>query len=219
MNTADLRLYFAPGSCSLVPLVALYEANAIFEAKSVMLTLGEQNEPAFKAINPRGRIPALSIDGRVITEVIAIVAFINARYPHAQLLPNDDPLLLARAYERMSWYATTLHVAVAQCFRTARFSADENAWPSIQAQGRLTLLNGFDEIEALLTGPWVLGDRYSLLDAYTLIFWRWGERLGLDMSVYGQWMKHRSRLLERPAVAQALSTESTAVAAPVAADD
>lgn len=207
----SLKLYLAPGSCSIASQIALEEAGANYERTAVLLAKGEQREPEFQAINPHGRIPVLFADEVAISETVAILTYIASRFRDADLLPFNDVLLLGRAYQRMSWYASTLHVAIAQVWRSERYSADEACWPSIQARGRELIQKGFAEIEESLgDGTWILGDRYSVLDGYTLVFYRWGERLGLDMAGYRRWHGHQQRLIERPAVARALAAEAHA---------
>jgi glutathione S-transferase len=210
MTIMPLKLYIAPGSCSIAAQIALEESGTEFHVSRVLLSDGEQNGINFRAINPHGRIPVLVADGQVVTELIAILSYIAMCYPNAELLPLDQPLQLAKAYSRMSWYASTLHVAVAQIWRTARYSDDEAALASIRLKGRETLERGFDEIEAAMIGPWVGGDRFSVLDGYTLAFWRWGQRLEIDMNRYPRWAAQHQALMARPAVIRALSTESAA---------
>jgi glutathione S-transferase len=212
-----LTLYLAAGSCSLASQIALEEAQASYEPRALLMADGEQKQADFLAINPRGRVPALVIDGTPISETVAILTYISLRFPEAALLPFDDPDLMGKAYERMSWYASSLHVGIAQMWRTERFSAEEDGWTGIQACGRAIVESGFDEIEQRFEGPWVLGDHYSVVDGYTQVFWRWGERMGVDMSQYRRWAAQGNRLLERPAVARALASEKQALDARTAA--
>ncbi len=202
-----LTLYFASGSCSLASQIALEEAGAIYQRKALLLSAAEHKNADYLAINPHGRIPALLVEKTPITETIAILSYVAHRFPASGLLPLDHPLLLARAYERMSWYATSLHIAIAQIWRTERFASQEAAWPAIREGGRASLEKGFQEIDDLMDGPWVLGDRYSVVDGYTQVFWRWGERLGMDMPRYARWAAQSNRLLDRPAVIRALAAE------------
>lgn len=207
-----LEFYFAPGSSSLAPHVALIEAGADFKPVPIMLAKGEQKTGAFLAVNPRGRIPALAVDGQVITEVLALLTYVATRYPDARLLPLDDALALARAYERMSLYASTMHVAIAQTWRTERFTPEESLWPELKRAAQQSLEVEFAWTDTQLTGPWVMGADYSVVDAYTYLFWRWGERLGLDMNHYARWAAQTERFLARPAVQEALAQERAATA-------
>ena len=85
---------------------------------------------------------------------------------------------------------------------------DPAAIAALQAEGPGILLEGYREIERLLQdGPWLLGDTYSVLDAYAVVFWRWGERLNFDMQAFSNWAAHKERVLARPAAERALAIE------------
>jgi glutathione S-transferase len=204
----DLRLYYAPGACSLASHIALEEAGASFQTVRLSLPDGEQRRPDYLAINPRGRVPTLVVDGVPIGENIAILTTIAALFPRAELLPAE-PVALGRAYERMSWLASTAHVSIAQIWRTERFTSHPAAAERLQQEGRTLVAGHFATIEAWFEGDWVL-DRYSVLDAYVLVFWRWGQRLAFDPSHYPKWRAHTARMLDRAAVAAALEREQAA---------
>jgi glutathione S-transferase len=106
-----LKLYYAPGSSAFAPLVALEELGVAYDVHRVDLAAGEQRQPTYLRVNPRGRVPTLAVDGEPVTEVLAILTYLAHAYPHGGLLPLADPLKLARAYEVMSWFASTVHVA------------------------------------------------------------------------------------------------------------
>ena len=120
-----LQLYFAPGSSSLAPLVALEELDIPYVGHRLDLAAGDQRKPEYLKVNPRGRVPTLVVDGQPVTEVLAILTYLAHRYPHSELLPLADPLKLAKAYEVMSWFASTVHVAFAQIARPERYADDE----------------------------------------------------------------------------------------------
>lgn len=206
------QLYFAPGSSSLAPHIALYEANAAFEAVPVILADGEQRRPEYLAINPLGRVPALVLEGgAAITEVIGILAWVAHQYPGADLLPLNDPAGVGRAFSLLSRYATTLAVNVAQIWRTGRFTMDEALWPGLQAEARERFEAGCVDVERSLAGEWFLGDRYSIVDPYALVLWRWGQRLGFPASAFPAWRDHADRMRQRPAVEAALKAEESAL--------
>lgn len=206
------RLYYSPGACSLAPHIALEETGAPFEARRVAIAEGDNGKPDFLAVNPRGFVPALEADGEVITENVAVMTYIAARYPEAALLPLADPLGLARAMMRMAFLASSVHVAYAQLWRPHRFTADEVVHPAIVEGGRRRIVGQQAEIEAVLSrSRYFAGDAYTLADPYLLVFFRWGNRIGLDMR-YPHWAAHSEALLARPAVRRALRTEGLTAA-------
>ena len=83
-----LTLYFAPGSSSMAPHIALHEIGAPFESRPLSFHRKENRDPAFLAINPEGKVPTLTIDGRPLTEVAGILFYLARRFPEAGLLPS-----------------------------------------------------------------------------------------------------------------------------------
>lgn len=203
-----LTLFYAPGSCSLAPLVALEEAQARYRPVRVLLAENEQRSAEYLAVNPRARIPALVTADGVITENLAVLTYIAHRFPDTGLLPFDNSRRLGQAYQFMSWFASTAHVAIAQVWRTERFTADADAQEAVRRDGHETLHRLYDEIEAMMTDDWLVGGRYSVVDPYALVFWRWGERLGKDMASFEKWAAHTERLKARAATVRAFDIET-----------
>ena len=103
-----LKLYYASGACSFVPHTMLEMAGATFEPVAVKLHKGEQNSPEYQAINPRGQVPVLADGDEVITQIMAIIAYIDARFPENAFIPKD-PLARARFVETLAWMNNTVH--------------------------------------------------------------------------------------------------------------
>lgn len=190
--------------------IALEESGADFEAVRVAIAEGAHRRADYLAVNPRGLIPALEIDGRVYTENVAILTLIGRLYPASGLLPLDDPFALGRVYERLCFFATSVHIVG---FRPVIRASRPDLGPppgrgDANAADRDLLRGYLVEIEALLAhGDWLLGDRYSAADAYPLTFRRWARRQNFDLGPFGHWRAHAERMLRRPAVLRALSTE------------
>lgn len=208
---AALKLYFGPGSCAFAALVALEEAGAEYEAVPVRLADGAQRRPEFLALNPRGQVPVIEADGQTIRENIAVLSYIASRFPAARLLPFDDPFELARVYEFLSWFATNLHVAVAQIWRAERFSDDEAVKASLRSHGVSLFehaLRTFDAWTYQASGPWLFGEQFSVADSLALVTRRWAGRLGIDLAPYPGFSALVSRLEARPAIIRAMARES-----------
>jgi glutathione S-transferase len=209
-----LKLHFSPGACSLATHIILEEIGEPFTARAVPIREGATQTAEFLALNPHGRVPVLEADGQVITESVAILTYLGLRFPSSGVLPLHDLRLTARALELLAFFASSVHIAVAQVWRSHRFAADEAAYPTVQASGHANLRSFFDEIETMAaSGDWVLGDLFSVADPYLLVFYRWGWMLGLDMASYRAWTTHTDRMLARPAVMRALDREGIDIAA------
>lgn len=210
-----LQLYFAPGSSSLAPLVALEELDIPYVGHRLDLAAGDQRKPEYLKVNPRGRVPTLVVDGQPVTEVLAILTYLAHRYPHSELLPLADPLKLAKAYEVMSWFASTVHVAFAQIARPERYADDEATKAALATPGEARFARTLADIERLAQGPgpWLLGDGFSVVDAYALVIWRWAERRSIDTALYPAWSAKAARAFARPSVVRALRKEAAPVVA------
>ena len=210
-----ISLYFAPNSSAFAPLVALEEARADYHAVPVSLAAGEQHGAAYRAINPRGRVPTLVVDGTPIPEVIAILTWIADRYPNAGLLPAD-PVERAQAFALMSWIASTVHVALAQVRRPERYADDPAVRQALEAPGRATFAAALAELEArsiATSSPYLIGDRFGAVDAYALVVRRWADGLGIDRNSFPSFAERTNALVARPSVRRALNHEALTLAA------
>ena len=203
----SLKLFYSPGACSMVSHIALEEARLDYEPVRVMLADGEHLKPEYVAINPHSRVPALATDRGVITENIAILNFIADRSGAPGSVPRGDPYATARCNELLGWLASSVHIGFAGIWRAQRFTADESAWPAIQAGGREAVERYFGEIEDLSGDGWIAGDAFTAADSYVATFFRWGRRIGLDMSRYPRTAALVQRVVERPAVQAVLEAE------------
>lgn len=208
----SLKIYFGPGSCALAALAALEEAKAEFEPGRLLLADREQCRPEFLAVNPRGQVPVLVADGQVITENIAVLTFIANRFRDARLLPLEDPAKLARGYELLSWFATNVHIAVAQIFRPERFSDDPAVQTELKKFGLTRFKATLTEFDGIASQNWLLGDDFSVADPLAFVTWRWAQRIELDLSPYPAWTDLAARVKARPSVTRAIAIEAGATA-------
>ena len=119
----------------------------------------EQRKPAYLAVNPKGRVPALETDRGVLTETPAMLAFIAQSFPQARLAPLDDPFLFAEVQAFNSYLCATLHVAHSHRMRGNRWADDPAAIAAMQRKVPESVSACYDLIEEnMLRGPWVMGE-------------------------------------------------------------
>lgn len=201
-----LKLFYAPGTCALAVHIALHEANAGHEAVRVDFATGQQRSAEYLAINPKGRVPALVTEAGVLSETPALLTYVAQRFPQAQLAPLSDPFAMARMQEFNSFLASTVHVAHAHGRRASRWADAPEAIADMQRKVPQTMAECFALIEQhYLQGPWVLGDTYSVADAYLFTLAGWLEGDGVDMQQFPKVAAHFQRTAQRPAVAKALA--------------
>lgn len=213
MSNPQYRLFYSPGACSLAPHIVLEELGVPYEPVRVTIAEGANRRPEYLSVNPRGRVPALWVRDergeRVLTEAMAIMVFLAQRHPLPALLPAE-PEAFVRALEWMSWLGSVMHQAgVRTVFRPERFTTQAAGAEAIAAQGRETVRAGYADIETRLAGrSWALGEGFSAVDAYLLVFYRWGNRCGLSMrSEFPEYARVMDTVRARAAVARVVERE------------
>ncbi|HEX7011957.1 MAG TPA: hypothetical protein VF161_04395 [Steroidobacteraceae bacterium] len=205
---SELVLYYSPGSCSSAPHVLLEETGEPYRLDLRSTRKGETWSEEYLRINPKGRVPALRIPGetRVLTELPAVCWYITRQTP--ELRPQGD-IEQARALEWFNYLSGTLHtVGYALLWRTQRFADNPDWHEGMRDKARQNIEECNDYIEASLAGrAWALGDRYSLVDPFLLVFYIWGAYIGMDMRKHVAWSGHTRRMLQRPAVQRAYAQE------------
>lgn len=205
------KLYYSPGSCSLAPHIVLEEIGEPFDIELVSSMDGSTSTAEYLKINPKGRVPVLDIGESVITEVSAILTYLALTYPHSDLLENT-PTGLARAIEWMNWLTGIHSSVIAQNWRVERFSNNPSAHKDIRVKGMENLIEVCGQIDTKLRNlKWAVGEKYSIVDPYLLVFFRWGNRLGIDMEEYLHWTKHAKLVEQRKAVQSVLKVENISI--------
>jgi glutathione S-transferase len=200
-----IALYYSPGACSLASHVALREWGVPFEARRVVLAKGEHLQPEYMSLNPHARVPLLMLDERPIRENSAILTWIGQQ---SGLYPKDGTYDAAVCGQWLGWLTSAVHISFAMIWRGERFAHDKALHPAIRQRGYDWVGEQFAEIDdTLASTPYVLGADYSIADCNLLPFYRWGGRIGLDMSTYPAWSAWAERVSTRPAVRQTLEVE------------
>lgn len=202
-----LTLYFSPGACSMASHIGLEEAGAAYTEKPTLLAKGEQKTEAYLKINPRGKVPALSVDGKVIVENTAILTYLAKQFPQTNLLPAD-PLEEARCISTMAWFSNTVHPAYQRYVRSERFAEGDAAKAEVKETGRKNFWASCQEINSMLEGKdWIMGKQFTVADPYALVFYGWGVRAELPMKELAAYTAWKERMLKRPAVRKILESE------------
>ncbi|WP_420005995.1 glutathione transferase GstA [Arenibacterium sp. LLYu02] len=199
-----MKLYIKPGACPLASHIALYEAGADFEVEVVDTETGLTASGAdFRAINPKGYVPALRLeDGAVLTEGAAVLQLIADRYPAAGLAPAPGSFERARLHEALNWISAELHKSFSPLFRASSTEAEKSA-------ARGTVAKNFDRIEAQLADgrTWIVGNRFSVADASLFVVANWANFTEIDLSRWPHLAGLVERVAARPAVQKAMKAE------------
>lgn len=199
-----MKLYYAPGACSLSPHIALLEAGLDFTTERVNLRTDKRTESGadYLAINPKGYVPALELkDGTVLTEGGAIVQFIADLAPDRQLAPANGTLERYQLMEWLSYISGEIHKNFSPLFRpTSSDDAKEAA--------RANLRTRLGYVAAELAGrDYLMGSQFTVADGYLFTVLNWATVLQFDMSAWPVLGAYQQRIAARPAVQQALRAE------------
>jgi glutathione S-transferase len=208
-----MKLFYSPGACSLASHIALIETGAPFELVKVPVADRSNWRPEYLAINPRGFIPALEVNGHVMSENAAIMLYLAHTHPAARLLPAE-PGSLARALEWLAWQSNTAHPVFAHLWRPERFvdTAEEKEMVKKAAVSRVKAVAS--EVETWLQrNDYAAGPLFSIADGMFLVLYRWMWRAGetVNEETFPAWTRYVLRLRERPSVQQALATEQVSL--------
>lgn len=201
-----LTFFYAPKSCALASHIILEESGAEYDPKVVDLA---SDRSEYLKINPRGTVPALMIEGTLLTENVAILSYVARRYPDARLIPTDA-VQEAMCLSFLSWCSSSIHISFRMNFRPQWFTPEQEARPAIRAVGRNLFIENLQKIDYLLkTRKWLMGDQFTVADGYALVFYSWAlidEVPIRSLRAYGAF---KNRMLERPAVRVALEREES----------
>ncbi|SDZ27736.1 glutathione S-transferase [Jannaschia faecimaris] len=195
-----LTLHLAPGTISMCVHAALEETGLPYELAWVDFKTSAQRQAPYLAVNPKGRVPSLVVDGTVLTEAPALMDWIAAATGH--LMP-DDPLTAARVRETMCYLSSTAHVAHAHKFRAQRWADDPAAQAAMAAKVAKNMTECAYYLEQRLTGNWVVDD-FSAADLYLWNVTRWMPGDGVEMADVPKLAAHHDRVAARPAVARVI---------------
>ena len=201
-----LTLYYSPAACSMAPHIVLEEIGAPYDAVKIDIAKGENHGPDYARINPRGNVPALDVDGAILTEDLAILLYLAARFPEAKLVP-DDPFAYGRCAEWLSFLATGPHVVYGEMLHPGRILADPALRAALRASARERLTRAYADIDShLIGGPFVVGDHFTVADAHLFVFYHWGKRAHLldGAPVLREW---GAATAKRPSVARMAAAE------------
>lgn len=190
-------LYHSPGACSLADHIALHEAGLRFDLVRVDLkTRTTEDGRDYNRINPKGYVPTLEFDdGERLTENVAILAWIADQ---AGLLAPEGRLARYRGLEMLAFISTELHKAFKPFFDPAAGAAERK-------RAAVTIGRRLGLIAERLTGPWLLGERFTVADAYLYVMLSWARRFGLPTPEPLD--DYFARVGDRPAVQRALDEE------------
>lgn len=203
-----MKLFYKSGACSMAAHILLNEVNATYALEKVDTDKGEtETGRAYAQVNPRGYVPALKFDdGSVLTENAAILTWLSERFPELGSAHSQNPLQKFRLLETLSFLTAELHKAFGPYFSGKTFSDEEKT-------GHLkTLKAKIAQFEAMLPedGEYLLGNTFSVADAYAFVILNWTSFLNIPLSEWPRTESYVARIRDRPATQRTLQEEGLA---------
>ncbi|MCA1999721.1 MAG: glutathione transferase GstA, partial [Hyphomicrobiales bacterium] len=199
----SVKLYYKPGACSMASHIVLNEIGDAFEIEAVdTATKRTAGGIDYRQINPKGKVPALSVSGEVLTEGPAILQFLAVRGGREDLAPRPGTLAGARVAEMLNFIATELHTAFGPLFNRA---TDESG----KATARDSIATKLDWLEQRLADgrTFLTGGDFTIADAYAFVVANWANFTGIDLARWPHLAGFMSRVAARPAVRKTLQAE------------
>jgi glutathione S-transferase len=198
-----MKLYYAPGACSLASHIVLREVDVPFEMERVD-TKTKQTEHGhdFFAVNPKGSVPALAFDGEVLTEGVAIMQYVADRNGATTLAPPAGTLARARVQEMLNFVSAELHKSFSPLFAPNKTEEELAALRAVVAKKLDWLETTLSDGRAYLTG-----NDFTVADAYAFVVTNWAAFKNIDLSPWPKLQAMRTRIAERPATIAAMKAE------------
>lgn len=201
-----MKLYFSPGACSLASHIALNELGLPFEAVKVDIRkkLTAAGDDYF-AINPKGYVPALAVDGEgLLTEGPAILQYLADQKPESGLAPAAGSMARYRLQEWLGYLNSEVHKSFSPYFDPSGSAEDKS-----KAGERLG--KRFDYLQAQLAEqPFLTGATFTVADAYCYTLLTWTAYVGIDLGKWPQLKAYLERIAARPAVQKTQAAEKAA---------
>ncbi|WP_288131987.1 glutathione transferase GstA [Microbulbifer sp.] len=196
-----MKLFYTPGACSLSPHIVACEAGIdIALCKVDLKTKQTESGGDYTEVNPKGSVPALQLEGgEILTEGPAIIQFLAEQKPEKSLAPEYGTLPHYRLLEWLNYITAEVHKSFVPLFWDGAEEEKERA--------KKILNQRFQFIEDHLSGDYLLGDDFSVADAYLFTVYNWCDRVGVDTGGWPKLKAFAERMAARPAVKKAMKDE------------
>ena len=204
----EILLYYAPIACSLVPYVTLTEAGANFEVRTINLRKEQQRSADYLKLNPKHKVPLLVVDGKPLSENVAIQIWFARNFPKAKLLPADSWQEL-QTVSMLSWCSSGIHPYLARINSPPKVCDLPDTGESVRKMAVGPLFENYKIADGMLAGREYFFDHFTAADAHFFWCFRRGLQFKLDLSGFPNCSAHFERMTNRPSVQKLLSYEKT----------
>ena len=199
-------LFYTPGTCSLAAMAALEWLGQPYTLCKIEKEA--RGGALYRSIHPRGQVPAMRVDGRVLLETNAILAHIADRRPEAGLLPPNGGWERDVANQWLAYLASGFHAAFWPFFSPQRYAKDEELHEAVRAAAVEAIARELGFVNAHLEGKeFVVGSARSILDVYLHAMDRWSNKLVNMAKDYPHVWRHQKAMAKDVDVRLAMAIE------------
>jgi glutathione S-transferase len=202
-----MKLYFAPGSCSLAPHIVINEGVLPIATERVLMRESPRKTETgrlYAEINPMGAVPALELEnGEILTENAVLLQFLAEMKPEAKLAPPRGGHEHWRFLETLNFVATELHKGFSPLFSNPPPEWREKVVEKIHTR--------FDLLQARLADKEYLHGAFTVADAYAFTILTWAEKFDIDLNRWPKLRAYFDRVKSRPAVQRAIEQEGLTI--------
>lgn len=198
-----MKLYYAPGACSLASHISLHESGLPFEIDQFIPSTGKTaSGEDFMQVNPKGYVPAIRLDdGGILTEGAAVLQYIADQNPASGLAPKSGTMERYRLQEWLTFIGTEIHKTFSPLFGKA-------VLPEVKTRAHDLLTRRLGYVESQLAHkPYLMGERFTVADAYMFVVVNWSDRVGFDLAQFPKIRDYLARISARHAVQAAMKAE------------
>lgn len=198
-----MKLFYSPGACSMASHIVLREIGQPFEIERVdTKTKKTETGADYKAVNAKGQVPALQVEGEVLTEGPAILQFVADKEGATELAPKPGTMARARVNEMLNYIGTELHTAFKPLFNPASDDAAKD-------KARANVGSKLDWLESKLADgrAYLTGQHFTVADAYGFVVANWSNFTGIDLARWPKVKEFVGRVASRPAAQAAMKAE------------
>ena len=190
--------------------IVLEESGLVYERRMVDLPTKQNNATEYLAINPKGTVPALVVDGQTLTETQAILTFLGDTTGDGKFLPPAGDFRRYRAHEWMNFLSSSVHTYIRSVFRSSAYAGESRmANDAVNAQGVINLAGAVGRVEDLLADKvWSLGSDFSVVDAYLFVMYLWTTDTRISsVPERPNWERVAKKVWQRPATQRVIAIE------------
>ena len=200
-----MKLYYMPGACPLAAHIVLEWIGAPYE--EVRLSHGDLHKDAYLRINPLGMVPALEVDGSVITQNAGVLSYLAEAYPDAKLGGDGTPRGDAEVHRWLGFVNSDMHPAFKPLFGATAYLDDDVTIEKTKAHAKQAVRRLFEFVNGRLSGRDWVADTRSTADAYLFVMIRWAHAVGIDISDLAEVARFFARMNRDAGVIRALKAE------------